>query len=83
MNYIKNPKNIKALALELQHICDDYWTGKIGEVILKDYVHYVARNSKLLAENGKAINVTVVKIIGKKRLDLVCKMLSDYQLRLI
>lgn len=81
--YIRNPRSLKLLAKEIIRITDDYWTGKISEMILKDYLHYVASNTKLLANNGEDINITVKLAIGKKRTALVMKMLEGYQIRIM
>lgn len=81
--YIRNPRSLKLLAKEIIRITDDYWTGKIDESILRDYIHYVASNTKLLANNGTDLNITVKLAIGKKRIALVMKMLEGYQIRII
>lgn len=83
MPYIRNVRSITHLASELKKIVDDYWQGKVSEITLKQYVHYAAENSKLLADNGKRINVTVEMKIGKKRTAVVMKMLENYQLKLL
>ena len=81
--YIRNPRSLKSLAKEIIRIADDYWTGKIDESILRDYIHHVANKTKLLANNGTDINITVKLAIGKKRMALVMEMLDGYQMRIM
>jgi len=83
VQYVRNVRGINHLAKELKKIIDDYWQGKLSENTLKSYVHYAADNSKLLADNGNRINVTVESKIGKKRTAIVMRMLESYQLKLL
>lgn len=79
-DYIKNPKSIRSLSNELKKVCDAYWIGNESEQVLMEYVRHVARHNKLLENNGKDINRSVRTIIGKRRIDLVFRMLDGYQL---
>ena len=81
--YVRNVRGINHLAKELKKIIDDYWQGKVSEDTLKSYIHYAADNSKLLADNGKRINVTVEAKIGKRRTTITMRMLENYQLKLL
>lgn len=83
MEYIKNPRSIKLLGAELKKITDDYWIGKLPEKVMKEYLFYYASNTMLLANNGHDLNITIKYVIGKKRTDLVLKLLDGYQMSLI
>lgn len=80
--YIKYPTTIKVLIEEINRACDDYLSRKISDTELKSLVVTWANSSgdKLFA--GSSLNPTVTQRCGKKRIQLLEKMLVDFQSQL-
>lgn len=76
---IRNPRNIKELANEIIKVCDGYWARQIPEGSAKEHVVYWSRHEGKKLFKAKEFNPTVVKIIGKKRVELLEKWLEGYQ----
>lgn len=79
---IRNPRTMKALAIELMDCIDLYWTGDISEIECREYINYTAKHHKLLAKGGTDLNPTIKGIIGQRRIELIEKFLEGYQLQL-
>lgn len=80
VDVIRHPKTVKELAAEIMKVIDAYWGREIKESELRDIIIYWAthENNKLFA--GNELNSTITKIIGKRRIELVNKMLEGTQL---
>ncbi|MCE5286768.1 MAG: TIGR04540 family protein [Pelosinus sp.] len=83
INYIKYPTTIKVLIAEINRACDDYISRKISDAELKSLIIAWANSSgdKLFA-GSSALNPTVIQRCGKKRIQLIEKMLVDFQSKL-
>jgi uncharacterized protein (TIGR04540 family) len=82
MDILKNPTTVKSLAIQIITACDGYVALKMSEKQLKELItHYASQHGKkLFSRNG--LNPTIIKRIGKKRVELVNIMLSGFQSRL-
>jgi uncharacterized protein (TIGR04540 family) len=79
VQYLKNPKTVKGLASEIKNICDDYWSRKIQENLAIDFIIQYATYDSDKFFRGSELNPTLVKILGKKRVELVNKFLQGTQ----
>lgn len=81
---LRNPLTVKALAAQVKYACDLYSSLSLSEKELKElFIHYAnVHGRKLFGTHGN-LNPTVLKVIGKKRTELVEIMLSEYQLKII
>jgi uncharacterized protein (TIGR04540 family) len=53
-----------------------YWKSEISETELVEWIqHYSSEESEKLFKNGE-INPTISLIVGKKRLDLILKLIK-------
>ena len=85
MELLKNPTSVKLMATEIIKACDAYVSRTVSEKILKELLwHYASvHGCKLFSIRGiHGYNLTIVKRIGQKRLDLVKILLNGYQMRL-
>lgn len=71
------PKNLKHLGSEIKKVCADYWDKKITEERFREIIYNWCDNAGLL-EDESIINPTVIRVIGKKRTDLLKLILIDY-----
>ena len=76
------PTTVKMLAAEMITACDAYLSRKIGSDDLKKLVIHFAANYPGMLFNAQDLNPTVLNRLGKKRTNLVNKMLDGYQHRL-
>lgn len=79
---IKNPKNIKCLARQIQLLCDGYWERSISEIDAIQMTRYWASTEAKKLFKAAEYNPTVLILIGKKRADLLSKWLSGFQIKL-
>ena len=84
VHILRNPLTVKQLAAQINHSCDLYGVLELSEKELRELLVYYAdsHGRKLFGFNGD-LNPTLLKIIGKKRRELVGIMLSGYQSRII
>lgn len=83
MDIIKNPTTIKLLAQQLIKACDLYLSLRMNEKELKDLINYYGMHHGKKLFNGKSLNPTIVNRIGKKRTELVSKMLEGFQISIL
>lgn len=83
MEIIKNPTTVKLLAQQLITACDQYLSLKISEDRLKELVWYYGKYHGLKLFSGQELNPTVLNRIGKRRADLVLRMLSGFQVAML
>lgn len=76
MDVLKHPPTVTCLASEAKKVCDAYWKKEISESELKDLVLHWATYEKCKLFKNKDFNPTVKKILGKKRIELLQKMLN-------
>ena len=82
MEFLLHPRTVVQMAEEVKKACDSYWARQISEEELKRLVHQWARNEGDKLLRGDDYNPSVKKIIGKKRLQLVEKMMKGFQVKL-
>lgn len=75
--YLQFPLTIKDLSLELRVICDDYVARKISNDELKELIKWHVDNNADKLFTDEKINITVEILIGKKRLNLINRVLKD------
>ena len=76
--YILYPSTVKDLAAEIKTICDDYFARRLSNDEIQNLIiGYAETEADKLFERD-SINPTISKIIGKKRLDIVLKILSNH-----
>jgi len=82
MEFLMYPTTVKILAAEINTACDAYISRKVGAEDLKKLVLHYASNYPEMLFNAQELNPTVLNRIGKKRANLVDKMLEGYQYKL-
>lgn len=82
MEFIMYPTTVKLLAVEIKSVCDEYLSRKISEEHLKKLVFHYAGSCPEMLFNGSVLNPTIINRIGKKRSNLLNKILAGYQLSL-
>jgi uncharacterized protein (TIGR04540 family) len=81
MEILMYPSTVKMLAAELINACDAYISRKIGIGELKKYIIHYADNYPEMLFNAQELNPTVLNRIGKKRENLVNKILEGSQIK--
>lgn len=76
-DFIRLPKTVVQLADEIKRAVDLYWNRQLCEIELKELCWAWASSGMLLKANE--LNASVRKIIGKKRTDIVLRLLEGYQ----
>lgn len=76
-SFIALPKSVKALAEEIKKAVDFYWNREISEIELKEILWKWATTGKLL--RGNDYNPTILRLCGKKRMEVVDKLLEGYR----
>lgn len=76
-NFIRLPKTVVQLADEIKRAVDMYWNRELAEIELKELCWAWASSEMLLKSNE--LNTSARKIIGKKRTDIVLRLLEGYQ----
>lgn len=79
MEIIKNPTTVKLLAQQLIKACDLYLSLKISEESLKELIWYYGKYHGIKLFKAQELNPTVINRIGKRRADLVVRMLFGFQ----
>jgi len=82
MDFMMYPTTVKMLAAEIINACDAYISRKIGAEGLRKLILHYASNYPDMLFNAQDLNPTVLNRIGKKRANLVNKMLEGYQQKL-
>lgn len=79
MEFLLYPTTVKMLAAEIIIVCDAYISRKISTDDLKRTVTHYANNYPEMLFNAQELNPTILNRIGKKRANLINKMLDGYQ----
>lgn len=74
--YMLYPIKVKDLANELITVCNDYKARRINNSELREIILFFASTHHEKLFNGDDLNPTVKKIIGKKRINLINKILD-------
>ena len=83
LDFIKNPPTIKILIEELIRACDVYVARKITDDELRYLIQgWANTDGNKLFSDTDSFNPTVVQRVGKKRLNLINRMLVGFQPRL-
>ncbi len=82
MDFMMYPTTVKTLAAEIINACDAYISRKTGTEDLRKLILHYASNYPDMLFNAQDLNPTVLNRIGKKRANLVNKMLEGYQQKL-
>lgn len=69
-------KSQRDLAEALKKHIDDYWVMKISEHELIRYINQVCENNKEKIIKGNHITAVVKQRLGKKRLELIIKIME-------
>jgi uncharacterized protein (TIGR04540 family) len=84
ISILRNPLTVKQMAAQIKYACDMYGTLKLSEKELRELlIHYANSHGKRFFGLNGNLNPTLLKIIGKKREELVGIMLCGYQLKII
>lgn len=81
-DYIQYPPTRKALGNEIKRVLDDYFARKIDNEQVKECVLCWANSSPDKLFNANNINNSIKLIIGIKRLNVLNKLLEDYQVQI-
>lgn len=68
------PKTTLDLGNEVRKACDDYWKKEISEQELKETL--IIWKNRIF--DDKEINITIQRIIGKKRIQLIKMLLEEH-----
>lgn len=79
-NYIAYPVTILDFANELKKAIDDYRVRKINNKEIQEIIMFYSQPDKLF--DGAELNVTVQRICGKKRVEVINSFLNGFQQRL-
>ena len=79
MEFVMYPTTVKMLATEIISACDAYVSRKIGAGDFRKVILHYASNYPEMLFNAQDLNPTILNRIGKKRANLVNKMLEGYQ----
>lgn len=82
MEFLLYPTTVKMLAGEIKSACDAYLSRKVGLEELKKLILHYANNCPEMLFNAQELNPTVLNRIGKKRANLLNKILEGYQYKL-
>lgn len=78
--FLKYPKSVVAFAEELKRVIDDYSARKINNDELKEIALWYAEKCSDKLFQGQDYNITVRRIVGKRRLAVLNMILDGYQL---
>ena len=81
--YLKYPRSVVVLAEELKRVANDYDARRINNEELKAIVVWYAEECAEKLFQGKDYNRSIKKIIGKRRIDLLDTVLSEYRKMLV
>lgn len=87
MDILRNPTTVKLLARQLIVACDSYLSLSMPEKQLKELLfHFASQHpKKLFTLSGNSpggLNPTIANRIGKKRCDLIQRLLEGFQRKL-
>ena len=81
-NYIAYPVTILDFANELKKAIDDYRARKINNKEIQEIIRFYARSQPDKLFDGAELNITVQRICGKKRIEVINSFLNGFQQRL-
>lgn len=76
-DFIRLPRTVVQMGEEIKRAVNMYWNRELSEIELKELFWAWASSGMLLEAND--LNISVKKIIGKKRTSLALKLLEGYQ----
>lgn len=82
MELLMYPITVKMLAAELITACDAYISRQINVGEFKEFIYHCANNYPEMLFNAQELNPTVLNRVGKKRENLINKILVGSQIRL-
>ncbi|AOT68339.1 TIGR04540 family protein [Geosporobacter ferrireducens] len=82
MEIQRHPSSILNLAKEIIKVVDAYWTRRITEKELNEYMTYWAHHEAEKLFRANEWNPTIKQRVGSKRLKVMEKMLSGYQIKM-
>lgn len=77
--YMQYPTTVKSLADEIMRTCDAYKEKTIGNTEIKEIIHHYANTAATLFFTANELNPTVSILLGKKRRELVLKLLDGFR----
>lgn len=77
MEIIKHPKTIVSLSEEIKKVCDAYWNREISDEELRKILFYWSEKEKDKLFVNNEYRPLIVRLIGKKRKDLLDIILED------
>ena len=77
--YIAYPVTILDFANELKKAVDDYRARKINNKEIKEIIVFYAHTQPDKLFDGAELNVTVQRICGKRRVEVINSFLNGYQ----
>ena len=81
-NYIAYPVTILDFANELKKAIDDYRARKINNKEIHEIIRFYAHSQPDKLFDGAELNITVQRICGKKRIEVINSFLNGFQQRL-
>lgn len=81
-SYIAYPVTILEFANELKKAIDDYRARKINNKEIEEIVKFYAHSQPDKFFDGEELNITVKRICGKKRIEVINSFINGHQQRL-
>lgn len=82
MDIQRHPSSVVKLAKEMKKLIDAYWGRQISEKEMKEHIIYFAKYENKKLFRGPEYSPTVKQRLGKKRMEVVEKMLEGHQYRI-
>ena len=73
------PTTVKRLADEIMRTCDAYKEKTIGNTEIREIIFHYANTATTLFFSASDLNPTVKILLGKKRRELVLKLLDGFR----
>jgi uncharacterized protein (TIGR04540 family) len=78
-NYVAYPEGIVEFAENLKMVVDDYRSRKLTNQEFTKIITYYANANPEKLYNMQDYNITVKRKLGKTRMEIISKLLRDYQ----
>lgn len=81
MDIQRHPRSVVKLAEEIKKVIDAYWSRDVSEEQMREYVLYFAKYEKKKLFRANEYSPTIKQRVGKKRLEVINKVLEGYQMK--
>lgn len=78
-DFLRHPQTVRLLAEEIIKVCNDHKARRINDKTLQEIILYWATYEGEKLFNGNEFSSSIVKIVGKRRINLLGKLLNGFQ----